>query len=71
MCACMCVYVCMCVCVYVCVLPEVGPVAAQTMNKPLTSGRGACRVTNMYVVPQYCTPVTVKYSAAMAGGSIQ
>ena len=54
------------VCIHV--LPEVGPVAAQTMNKPLTSGRGACRVTNMYVVPQYCTPVTVKYSAAIAVG---
>ena len=40
--------------------------AAQTMNNPLTSGRGACSVTNIYVVPQYCTPVTVKYSAAIA-----
>ena len=47
--------------------PRVGPVAAHRIKRPFTKARGACSVTSMYEVPQYCTPVTVKYSAAIAG----
>ena len=46
--------------------PRVGPVAAHRIKRPFTKARGACSVTSMYEVPQYCTPVTVKYSAAIA-----
>lgn len=40
-------------------------VAAHKMKRALTSGKGALRATVRYLVPQNCTPVTVKYSAVL------
>lgn len=47
-------------------LPSVGPVAAQRMKSKLSTGKGASNTNEKYLIPQYCTPVTVKYNAVIA-----